>query len=202
MREYEFTFVIQPELSEEGVGGVCERFEALLERNGSSKLFYEDMGRRRLAYEIRNFQKGRYLVMHFLSDGKVVRELERAARLDDSVLRFLTVMCNDDVVDVDARRAEAEELEKERLRRAAEKAEREAEEAAARAAQQAASEAEAAAAAAAAGEDAPAAEGEAEGASAESASEAADAETLADDEAPAEGGSPITAAEDAEEVRT
>ena len=46
-------------------------------------------------------------MLHFLSDGKVIPELERSARLDDSILRFLTVLADDDVTDVEARRGEA-----------------------------------------------------------------------------------------------
>ncbi len=130
MREYEFTFVVQPEISDEGVQAISQRFEAILSEHGAEKLFYEDWGRRRLAYEIRNFQKGHYQVLHFLSDGKVVPEIERSARLDDSVLRFLTVLADDTVEDLDGRRSEAVKLEEERIKRAAEKAEREAEEAA------------------------------------------------------------------------
>ena len=130
MREYEFTFVVQPEISDEGVQAISQRFEGILGNHGSEKLFYEDWGRRRLAYEIKNFQKGHYQVLHFLSDGKVVPELERSARLDDSILRFLTVLANEEVVDVEARRSEAVVLEEERKKRAAEKAVRDAEEAA------------------------------------------------------------------------
>lgn len=130
MREYEFTFVVQPEITEEGISTIQQRFEGILEKHGSEKLFYEDWGRRRLAYEIRKFQKGHYQVLHYLSDGKVVPDLERSARLDDSILRFLTVLANDDVRDVEARRVEGLGLEEERVKRAAEKAARDAEEAA------------------------------------------------------------------------
>ena len=130
MREYEFTFVVQPEISDEGVQAISQRFEGILAQHQSEKLFYEDWGRRRLAYEIKSFQKGHYQVLHFLSDGKVVPELERSARLDDSILRFLTVLANDDVVDIEARRGEAVVFEEERKKRAAEKAVRDAEEAA------------------------------------------------------------------------
>jgi len=137
LREYEFTFVVQPEISDEGVQAISQRFEGILAGHGSEKLFYEDWGRRRLAYEIKNFQKGHYQVLHFLSDGKVVPELERSARLDDSILRFLTVLANDDVVDIEARRGEAVAFEEDRKKRAAEKAVRDAEEAA-RAAEEAA----------------------------------------------------------------
>jgi small subunit ribosomal protein S6 len=130
VREYEFTFVVQPEISDDGIQAISQRFEGILAGHASEKLFYEDWGRRRLAYEIRNFQKGHYQVLHFLSDGKVVPELERSARLDDSILRFLTVLADDAVTDVEARRAEAVLLEEERKKRAAEKAVRDAEEAA------------------------------------------------------------------------
>ena len=137
MREYEFTFVVQPEISDEGVQAISQRFEGILANHSSEKLFYEDWGRRRLAYEIKNFQKGHYQVLHFLSDGKVVPELERSARLDDSILRFLTVLASEEVVDVAARRSEGVALEEDRKKRAAEKAVRDAEEAA-RAAEEAA----------------------------------------------------------------
>ncbi len=130
MREYEFTFVVQPEITDEGVQAISQRFEGILASHNSEKLFYEDWGRRRLAYEIRNFQKGHYQVLHFLSDGKVIPELERSARLDDSILRFLTVLANDAVTDVEARRTEAVALEEDRKKRAAEKAVRDAEDAA------------------------------------------------------------------------
>jgi len=107
----------------------------VLEKHGPRKLYYDAWGRRRLAYEIQKFQKGHYMLLYFLDEGRVVPELERAARIDDSVLRFLTVMTNDRVADLEARVAEAVALDEERKRKAAERAEREAEEAAARAAE-------------------------------------------------------------------
>jgi small subunit ribosomal protein S6 len=141
MREYELTFIAQPELSDEGIQAIRERLEGILEKHGATRLFYEDAGRRRLAYEIRNFQKGQYVTLFYLDEGKAVPELERALRLDDSVLRFLTVLANERVVDVEARKAEAIEIERIRAEKAAERAAREAEEAA-RAAEEIAQEAE------------------------------------------------------------
>jgi small subunit ribosomal protein S6 len=137
VREYAFNFVVQPEITDEGIAKICERFEGIVERAGDTRLHYEELGRRRLAYEIRNFQKGHYLALHFISNGKVIPELERAARIDDSILRFLTVLENSNVGDVDARKQEAVSLEEDRKRKAAERAAREAEEAAARAARDA-----------------------------------------------------------------
>jgi len=130
MREYETTFIIQPEITDEGIQAICQRIEEVLEKQGGTKLFYDDMGRRRLSYEIRNFQKGQYLTLFYLDEGKAIPEIERALRLDDSILRYLTVLANDDVTDVEARKAEAAELESIRAQKAVEKAEREAEDAA------------------------------------------------------------------------
>ncbi len=147
MREYETTFIVQPEISEEGLLAICERLDGLLDKRSAVRLFYDDMGRRRLAYEVRNFQKGQYLTLFYLDDGKVVPEIERALRLDDAVLRFLTVLADEDVKDIEARKAEAVEIERVRAERAAERAAREAKDAE-RAAEEAAREAEEAAQAA------------------------------------------------------
>jgi small subunit ribosomal protein S6 len=90
------------------------------------------MGKRKLAYEIRRFQKGHYLSLFYADSGKAVAELERALRLDESILRFLTVRQDADVTDLEARKAKAVDLEKLRHEKAAERAVREAEERAAR----------------------------------------------------------------------
>jgi small subunit ribosomal protein S6 len=129
VREYETTFIVQPEISDEGLQAICERLDGIVDKHGAVRLFYDDMGRRRLAYEIRNFQKGQYLTLFYLDNGKAVPEIERALRLDDAVLRYLTVLGNEDVKDIEARKAEAAEIERVRAERAAERAAREAKDA-------------------------------------------------------------------------
>lgn len=129
MREYETSFIIQPEISEEGCQELLGKIDALLEREGAERLLHDDQGRRRLAYEIRKFQKGRYVTTYYLDEqGKSVEHFERLLRLDESILRFLTVMANDAVSDLDTRRTEAKEQERLQAERARERAEREAEE--------------------------------------------------------------------------
>lgn len=130
MREYETTLIVQPEISDEGIRSVCERLDGILDKHGATRLFYDDLGKRRLAYEIRHFQKGHYLTVFYLDRGGAVPELERLLRLDDSVLRFLTVLGNPNVTDIEARKAEAADMERIRAQKAAERAAREAEEAA------------------------------------------------------------------------
>ena len=128
MREYETTFIVQPEISDEGVQELYQRLDAILE-GSSVRLLYDDLGRKRLAYEIRKFQKGRYVTLIYLDEGGTVAELERALGLDDSVLRYLTVQTSDRVENIEERKAEAVELERVHAQKAAERAAREAEEA-------------------------------------------------------------------------
>ncbi len=132
MREYETTFIVQPEISDEGSQAILARLDGVLELGEATRLMCEDHGKRKLAYEIRKFHKGHYYTLQFLNDGKVVPDLERVLRLEESVLRFLTILANEEVMDVEARKATAAEAEIEQAKRAAERAQREAEEAASR----------------------------------------------------------------------
>jgi small subunit ribosomal protein S6 len=132
LREYELTFIVQPEISDEGVAAIREKLDAVLERSGSIRLLYDDWGKRKLAYEIQKFQKGHYLVLSFLDAGKAVPELERILRIEDSVLRFLCVLVDEEVKDIEARKARAVEEERVQAERRAERAAREAEVARAR----------------------------------------------------------------------
>ena len=111
MREYETTFIVQPEISDEGAKELLTRIDGLLERTGAIRLLHDDQGKRRLAYDIQKFQKGRYVTSYYLSDGSAVGVVERALRLEESVLRFLTVMANPEVLDIEARKARAAEEE-------------------------------------------------------------------------------------------
>ncbi|MDG2051034.1 MAG: 30S ribosomal protein S6 [Myxococcota bacterium] len=150
MREYELNFIIQPEISEEGSKAILDRLDAILTESEAVRLLCDDLGKRKLAYEVRKFQKGHYYILSFLDPGQVVPALERALRLEESVLRFLSVKVADRVTDIEGRVAEAKEKEVELQRRAAERAAREAEEVKARAESEAAAERAAAEAAMAA----------------------------------------------------
>ena len=175
MREYETTFIVQPEITNDVRDAFLTKLDAQLETSGATRLMLDDWGKRKLAYEIQNFQKGHYYSLKYLDEGSSVAELERLLKLEESILRYLTVRVAEDVADIEARQAAAAEEEaklRERLeaeRVAREEEERSRREAEARAAAEAARAAEAAEAAAAeqagseAGEaDAPAEASEAE----------------------------------------
>lgn len=132
MREYETTFIVQPEISDEGGQVILSKLDGVLTTGGATRLMCEDHGKRKLAYEVRKFNKGHYYTLMFLDEGKVVADLERVLRLEESVLRFLTILADEEVADVDARKSVAAEAEVEQTKRAEERSAREAEEAAAR----------------------------------------------------------------------
>jgi small subunit ribosomal protein S6 len=132
LREYETTFIVQPEISDEGSQAILSKLDDVLETGGATRLMCEDHGKRKLAYEVRKFHKGHYYTLMFLNDGTVVPDLERVLRLEESVLRFLTIQAEEEVADVEARKAAASEAEQEQTKRAEERVVREAEEAAAR----------------------------------------------------------------------
>jgi small subunit ribosomal protein S6 len=130
LREYETTLIVQPEISDEGRETLVQKLDGLVASHGGVRLALDDVGKRKLAYEIRKFQKGHYLTLQYLDQpkGAAVKELERQLRIEESVLRFLTVMINPEVADIEARKVEAAEQERIRKQRAAERAAREAEE--------------------------------------------------------------------------
>ncbi len=131
-REYETTFIVQPEISDEGAKAILARLDGLLAASNATRLMCEDHGKRKLAFEIKKFHKGHYYTLMYLDSGKVVPEVERSLRLDESILRFLTIQAAADVMDVEGRKAAAAVAEVEQTKRAAERAAREAEEAEAR----------------------------------------------------------------------
>lgn len=105
MREYETVFITQPNLPENQHKQMVEKVKGLVERHEGRLFFARDMGKRALAYPIKKQTKGLYTCLDYAAKGTCVNELERGFKLDENVLRFLTVVKLDDV-DVEARAQE------------------------------------------------------------------------------------------------
>jgi small subunit ribosomal protein S6 len=104
-REYELVYVVRPDVADADVEAIRERTSRIIGERKGHVLRVDDWGKRKLAYEIQKFNKGHYVLFNFLSDPEVVNEVERTLRIDDTILRFLTVK-RGDRVEVDARIAE------------------------------------------------------------------------------------------------
>jgi small subunit ribosomal protein S6 len=130
VREYEFIYIIQPDATPEREKEIQARVEKEIVAGGGQILLWDDWGKRKLAYEIRKFNKGHYMLVSFLGGGRFIPEIERFLRLDPDVLRFLAVKVDDNVRDIEARLVRAKEDEAERARKREERERREAERAA------------------------------------------------------------------------
>lgn len=106
MREYETVFITQPNLSDSDLSQIKARLTSLIERRNGRVFFARNMGRRGLAYPIHRQTKGVYTCLDYAAGGGVIPELERGLKLDENVLRFLTIVKQEEV-DVEARAAEA-----------------------------------------------------------------------------------------------
>ncbi len=92
MTVYESIFILRASLTEEANSSVLEKMKAVVERHGATILKAENWGKKKLAYEMKHDRRGTYMLLRFESArGNVVSELERLYRLEDSVLKFLTV---------------------------------------------------------------------------------------------------------------
>lgn len=91
MQLYESIFIIRPSLSDDDTNKLIEKMKGLIEKAGATLLILENWGKKKLAYEIKGERRGTFVYLHFKAAGNVVGELEHSYRLEDSVLKFLTV---------------------------------------------------------------------------------------------------------------
>lgn len=122
MREYELVYIVQPDATPERETEIHDRADGIVLGAGGQFLLRDDWGKRKLAFEVNNFQKGHYFQLNFLGQGPEIGELERSFRLDSDVLRFLTIQRTAEVRDVEARIREAAQQAEEQARRREERA--------------------------------------------------------------------------------
>lgn len=106
-REYEVTFIVRPDLPDDDIQNIRTRTVGIIDGQQGTVLKNEDWGKRKLAYEVQKCAKGHFFLFNFLGNPSMVSEIERTLRLDDQVLRFLTVKVAERV-EVTARIAEEE----------------------------------------------------------------------------------------------
>ena len=99
-RQYEVVFIVDPTVDDE-VAKLTDNFKQIVVDQGGAVTKAETMGKRQLAYEILHRKEGTFVLMEIEGSGREIAELERRMRVNDRVLRYLTVR-----VDLDRRRAE------------------------------------------------------------------------------------------------
>lgn len=89
--KYELMYIINPNLSEEETAAVVEKFKTLVEQNGTLDEM-EEMGKRKLAYEINYISEGYYVLVKFTSGPDFPAELDRVLGITDGVLRSMITL--------------------------------------------------------------------------------------------------------------
>lgn len=97
MRRYETIFIVDPDLSGEEHAPLFERLKLLFPQLGGFLVSIDEWGLRKLAYEIKKKTRGYYVRLDYCGTGTLINEIERFFRIDDRVLKFLTVLLAEDV---------------------------------------------------------------------------------------------------------
>jgi len=88
---YETMYILRPDVTEEVVDEEIAKYQGILQEQGATILETQHRGKRRLAYEIDRHREGIYIQINFQGPGAVIAVMERAMRLSENVIRYLTI---------------------------------------------------------------------------------------------------------------
>ncbi len=91
IRHYETMFIVKPTLTEEETQAQIELVKSIIEKNGGEIKATDDMGTRKLAYEIQKHKRGYYYVIYFTAPTEAIAEIERNYRINENILRFIFI---------------------------------------------------------------------------------------------------------------
>lgn len=97
MRRYETIFILDPDASEEQRGSVFGRLTDLMGQKAGLQVTLDEWGAKKLAYEIKKKHRGYYVRLDYCGGGELVDEIERFFRIDDRVLKYMTIVSDKDV---------------------------------------------------------------------------------------------------------
>lgn len=96
MRVYEVMFIVRPDVAEEDLEKLISLLQNHATQAGATVKNTEKMGKRRLAYDVKKFSEGQYVLMTLETDGKAIHELERRLRVTEQVIKFITVRMDEE----------------------------------------------------------------------------------------------------------
>lgn len=95
-RFYEVMFIVRPDVEDADLDKLIAGFEHTVTSGGGKVRSTEKLGRRKLAYTVRRFNDGNYVLLTIDADGKLVAELERRLRVSEPVIKFITVRMDEE----------------------------------------------------------------------------------------------------------
>ena len=90
MNKYESIIIVNPNVDEAGLKALEEKFTGLINENGKVESV-EEMGKRKLAYDIKKLTVATYVLFNFEAKPELIAELERVYRITDDIIKFITV---------------------------------------------------------------------------------------------------------------
>ena len=108
MKRYETIVIIDPDLSKDAETPIFERLNDLIPQYNGFLIETDDWGTKKLAYDIKKKNRGHYVRLDYCGDGALIQEMERFFRIDDKVMKFMTVLL-DENADLDAIKADLAE---------------------------------------------------------------------------------------------
>ncbi|MGB0124478.1 MAG: 30S ribosomal protein S6 [Silvibacterium sp.] len=100
-RFYEVMFIVRPDVEDADLDKLIAGFEQTIANGGGTLRSTERLGRRKLAYTVRKFNDGNYVLLTIDADGKLVAELERRLRVSEPVIKFITVRMDEEQKRID-----------------------------------------------------------------------------------------------------
>lgn len=104
MRIYEELFILRPDVTDEQIDPYIEQIRGIIASDGGTLDKVDKWGKRRLAYHIGKFSEGFYVLLVFQSEPNVVREIERRMRVNDLVIKYITVRIDEKLKRLEKRR--------------------------------------------------------------------------------------------------
>lgn len=107
-RTYEVMYIVDPDTASDKIAKLNEAVGKLIEKEGGTVVRLDDVGRRNLAYPINKKTEGHYVLFEIEGSGQEIAELERRMRVNDMIMRYITVRVDEDRKKADKMRAKRE----------------------------------------------------------------------------------------------
>lgn len=95
-RTYELMFIVRPDMTDEDLDKLISNLQSVVPASGGTVKSVDKMGKRRLAYTVRRFNDGIYVLLVVEGGGAMIHELERRLRVTEPVIKFLTVRIDEE----------------------------------------------------------------------------------------------------------
>ncbi len=112
-KHYESVIIFNAALEDDHIENNISRINDIIKNHGGEILEIDRWGRKRLAYPIQKSKTGYYLILRFKAPAELISVLERSLRLDENIIRYLTVVLNKQALEGIAKQKEAERIAKE-----------------------------------------------------------------------------------------